>query len=145
GIRQLRPEVWTGFGCHLSPLARLVAPCWVGNHAFVGARAVIGPNAILEDGTFVEAAAEITGSCIGMDTFVGQFARIVDSIACRDLLINWQTGCATKVPDPFLLCGLRSPRRRSPPPWRAKLTALYTRNKEEASILLKHLFLKKQG
>ena len=144
GMRQLRPGVWAGIDSHISPEARLVSPCWVGRHAFVGARAVVGPDAILEDGTFLEPAAEVVESCIGMDTFVGQFARIRNAIASRDLLINCHTGCVTKVPDPFLLCALRAPRRRIPR-WRAKLTTLYAHNKEEASLLLKHLFLKKQG
>jgi NDP-sugar pyrophosphorylase family protein len=145
GMRQLRPGVWVGTDSQISPEARLVPPCWVGRHAFIGARAVVGPNAILEDRTFLEPAAEVTESCIAMDTFVGQFTRITHSIAAREVLIDWHSGCATKVPDPFLLSALRASRRGRTPTLRAKLSALYARNKEEASIVLKHFFLKNHG
>jgi NDP-sugar pyrophosphorylase family protein len=145
GMRPLVPGVWVGTDSHVSPESQLVPPCWVGKHVFVGRGAVVGPNVILEDGAFVEPAAEIVGSCIGMDTFVGQFARIIDSIAHGDTLINWHSGCATKVPDPFLLCALREPRRGRTASWLGKLAALYVRNKDDVSVLWKHLLLRKEG
>lgn len=145
GMRELQPGVWVGTDSHISPDAQLRAPCWIGRHVFVGAGAVAGPEAIVEDGAFLEPAAEISGSCVGPDTFVGKLARIVDSIAWGDTLINWRTDSLAKVPDPFLLCALRQPRRGRTAGWFARLADVYARNKEDVAVMWKHLLLRKQG
>jgi hypothetical protein len=130
GMRQILPGVWVGTDSHVSPEAQLRPPCWIGRHVFVGAQAVIGPQAIIEDGAFLEPASEVTGSCIGQDTFVGKLARIVDSIAWGDTLINWRSDSLITVPDPFLLCALRQPRQAPTAGWFARLAELYARNRE---------------
>ena len=111
GTNEVRPGVWMGCHSHVSPAAVLRPPCWIGQYVFVGARAVIGPGAVIEDGSFVEPAAELAESWVGAETFVGQFARITNSLAWGNTLINRLTGSAVQVADPFLLCALRRPRR----------------------------------
>jgi NDP-sugar pyrophosphorylase family protein len=145
GMREWRSGVWVGTDSHIAAEAQLRPPCWIGRHAFVGPRAVVGPDVIVEDGAFVEPAAEVAGTCIGPDTFVGQHARIVDSFAWRDTLINWRTGSLVKVPDPFLLCALRQPRGRRTAGWFTKMADLYARNKEDVALICKHLLLRKEG
>jgi len=145
GVRKLKSGVWVGTDAHIASGARLRPPCWIGRHVFVGTRAVVGPNAIIEDGVIVEPSAEVTRSWVGPDTFVGQLGRIVDSLAWHDTLINRRTGSVAQVPDPFLLCALRQPRRRRSAGWLARLAGLYARNKDEVSVIWRHLLLRKEG
>jgi hypothetical protein len=112
GMRELRAGVWVGLHGNISREARLCAPCWVGDHVYVGAGAVIGPGAVLENCAFIEAEVEITGSAIGPATFVGRYMQITNSLAWGNTLLNWQTGLETKVPETFLLSSLQ-PRHSS--------------------------------
>src|SRR5262249_52325662 len=106
GVRQLQPGVWVGLHSRIARSARLIPPCWIGSHVWVGAHATIGPEVALGDGAVLEAHADLDHSHVGANTFVGKFARIQDSLAFADNLINWKCNSATKVPDPFLLCSL---------------------------------------
>jgi hypothetical protein len=145
GISETRSGVWTGCHSHVPASVQLRAPCWIGQHVFVGEGAIVGPGAVLEDGSFVEPGAELANSWVGPDTFVGQFARITGSLAWGSTLVNWQTGSAAEIVDPFLLCALRQPRRRHSLGWFNKLTDIYARNKGEVGLLWKHLLLHKEG
>jgi NDP-sugar pyrophosphorylase family protein len=107
GFREIQPGIWIGRHAHVSPEAKLCAPCWIGRHAFVGANCVIGPNAILEDRSFVEGGAEIENSAIGADTFVGKLAALRQSFAWGNTLVSWKTDSVTQITDAFLMCALR--------------------------------------
>jgi NDP-sugar pyrophosphorylase family protein len=115
GVRELRPGIWAGLHGHISREARLCAPCWLGDHVYVGPGAIIGPGAIVENGALIEPKAEITGSVIGPATFVGQYVQINHSLVWGDTLVNWQTGDASKVSDAFLVCSLHARRPRANP------------------------------
>ncbi len=145
GVNEVQRGVWLGCHSHVSPLAELRAPCWIGQHVFVGDRAIIGPGSIVEDGSFVEPGAELAESWIAPDTFVGQFARIQNSLAWGSTLINWQTGSAALVADRFLMCALRQPRGNRTFSWLGKLSEVYARNKGEVGLLWKQLSLHKEG
>jgi hypothetical protein len=107
GFREVQPGIWLGRHAQVSSEAKLCAPCWIGRHAYVGAKCVIGPNAILEDRSFVEGGAEIESSVIGPDTFVGKLAALRQSFAWGNTLVSWKTESVTQVHDAFLLCALR--------------------------------------
>ena len=107
GFREVHPGIWIGRHAHVSPDAQLCAPCWIGQHVFVGAKSVIGPNAVLEDRSFVEGGAEIASSVIGSDTFVGKLAALRQSFAWGNTLVNWQNESMTQVSDAFLMCALK--------------------------------------
>lgn len=145
GVHEIRPGIWQGMGCEVSPEASLQAPCWLGNHVFVGAGAVVGPQAILEDGTFVEAAAEVAASWVSSDTFVGRFARLNHSLALGNTLVNWETGSITTVPDAFLLCALRRPRAARGVAWLKWLAESCRANEQPTESQWKHLLLNKEG
>jgi NDP-sugar pyrophosphorylase family protein len=115
GVREIQPGVWAGLHCNISKAAYLQAPCWLGDHVYIGSAATIGPGSILEDGAFVEPKARIINSYVGPDTFVGRYVQVKDSVACGDTLINWQTSLEIKVPDSFLMCSLRpaAPKQKS--------------------------------
>jgi hypothetical protein len=145
GVNETSPGIWKGCRSHVSSQAQLRAPCWIGQHVFIGAGAIVGPGAIVEDGSFVEPGAEVAQSWIGPDTFVGQFARINSSLAWANTLVNWETGSATQLADPFFLCAVRQPRRQRTLGWFRKLSGLYARNKGEVGLLWKHPLIHKQG
>jgi NDP-sugar pyrophosphorylase family protein len=107
GVREVQPGIWVGRHAHISPDARLHAPCWIGQNAFVGSKCVIGPMAILEDRSFVEGGAEVTNSVIGPDTFVGKLAALRSSLALGGTLVNWQSNSIAQINDAFLMCALR--------------------------------------
>ena len=107
GFREVQPGVWVGRNAHVSPEAQLNGPCWIGQHVFVGAKCVIGPNAILEDRSFIEGGAEIMNSVIGPDTFVGKLAALRQSFAWGNTLVNWKSNSIAQVTDSFLMCALK--------------------------------------
>ncbi len=145
GEHEVRPGVWVGMHCRISPTAELVAPCWLGKNVSIGPGAKIGPEAILEDGTIIEPAARIEHSYVGAHTLVGQFAQLARSVAWGDTLVDLQTGSQTQVTDPFLLSCLRPPARRQSAGWLRRLSEVYSRNKEEAQVLWKELIMNKEG
>ncbi len=121
GMRELRPRIWVGLHGHISREARLEAPCWLGDHVYVGPGAVIGPGTILENGSFIEPEAEIRSSVIGPGTFVGRYMRIFNSLAWGSTMVDWETDQEQTVSDAFLLCALH------PPPSIAKAIPLLDR------------------
>jgi len=106
GLREVQPQIWCGRRTQIASNAKIHPPCWLGDHVRVGPEAVIGPNAILENGVVIDSASEVRLSVIGPDTFVGSLTRVEGSIAWGSALIDWRTGSCTQVPDPFLLCAL---------------------------------------
>ena len=107
GFREVQPGIWVGRNAHVSPEAQLTGPCWIGQHAFVGAKCVIGPNAILEDRSFIEGGAEIINSVIGPDTFVGKLAALRQSLGLGGTLVNWKSNSIAQIKDSFLMCALK--------------------------------------
>jgi hypothetical protein len=107
GVQEVQPGIWVARHAHVSPEAKLNAPCWIGQHVYVGAQCVIGPNAVLEDRAFVEGGAEIVNSAVGPDTFVGKLAALRHSFAWGGALVNWKSGSVTQISDAFLMCALR--------------------------------------
>ncbi len=100
------PGVWIGSRSRVSPMAKLFAPCWIGDQVSVEAGATIGPGAILEDRTVVSSKACVTQSWIGPDTFVGPLTSVANSLAWGSTLTDWRTDSSLIVPDPFLLSSL---------------------------------------
>jgi NDP-sugar pyrophosphorylase family protein len=146
GVRELRPGIWVGLHGHISPEARLCAPCWLGDHVYVGPGAVIGPGAVLENGAFIEPAAEIKGSVIGPATFVGQYVQISNSLAWGNTLVNWQTGLENKVSDAFLLCSLH-PRRQGAKAalWLGRMAEWLAKWKDDQPLAPAPILLKKRS
>ena len=143
GVRQLKPDVYAGFNCHISSQAEIRGPCWIGKNAIIGNGAVIGPNAIIEDGALVDTGATVTHSAIGKDTYVGQLTEINGSFACGNKLVNLETDCTTQVPDRFVLCALRQSRAAQKAGLLARLADFCGRG--EGNLLWKHLLMNKEG
>ena len=114
GAREVEPGVWVGLHAQIDPTALLHAPCWVGEHALIGAGAIIGPRAIVEDRVVVEEGARVTESIVGPETFVGELISVQNSLAHGSTLINWMTASSVTVPDAFFLCSLNQRKFATP-------------------------------
>src|SRR5205823_720706 len=57
GVHELQPGIWVGLHSHIAPDALWRSPCWIGENVHVSSGAVIGPNAVLENNTFVDQRA----------------------------------------------------------------------------------------
>lgn len=125
GVREVAAGVWAGLRCRIDPLARLIAPCWLGEDVWVRARATLGPAAVIEDAAVVDHDAEVTRSWVGPGTYVGALTRVDQSLAWADGLLNHETGSFTEIVDEFLLGDLRTRRgfRRSSA-WYGRAAAL---------------------
>ena len=143
GVCERRPGIWTGLQAHISAEATLREPCWIGKKVFIGAGAIVGPNSVIEDGSFIEPEAEVVNSFVGPDTFVGRFSELRESIAWGSTLANWSTNSVTYVPDAFVLCALRTPRRLQPENWLTRAMDCCSRNKEDLQMFWKHFLMDK--
>jgi NDP-sugar pyrophosphorylase family protein len=144
GVREVRPGIWVGLHGEIAREAQLCAPCWLGDHVYVGPGAVIGPGTVLENGAFIEEKAEIKRSIIGPATLVGQYMQISHSLAWGGTLVNWQTGQENKVADAFLLCSLHPPRPKAKGvPLLERVTEWLDRWKEEPPLETQPILVKK--
>jgi len=103
GAREVQPGVWVGLHTQIDPTARLVAPCWIGEHVSIGPDTIVGPHAIVDDRVVIEHGAHVASSVIWPETFVGRLVAVKHSLASGSLLLNHQTGSCLRVPDAFLL------------------------------------------
>ncbi|MDB6065741.1 MAG: Nucleotidyl transferase [Pedosphaera sp.] len=136
GVHEHQPGVWVGKRARIAPTAKLIGPCWIGEHVTVGPNSTIGPMAVLEDRVVIEADCELSGSIIGPATLVGRFSELGQSLAWGSTLVNWSTGSRVKVLDPLMMCALgKPPSQRSEISWLKQLSGIYTRSKEDVLLL----------
>lgn len=145
GIHEIQPGVYADTRSFISPEAVLRGPCWVGQNVYVGAGAVVGPGAIIEPGCFIEPLAEVATSYVGPDTFIGRFGQVSNSLAWGSTLADLEAGSVTEVPDPFLMCALRSSAQVRRGNWRERMAEVVLRNKTEFVCACKHLLLRKES
>lgn len=107
GMRALAPGVFVGLRSRIASDTRLIGPCWIGAQVFLGSGAVVGPGTVVEDGCYLDRGAEVAGSIVGPQTYVGRFTEVRDSFAWGSALLHLDTGSQADVADPFLLGSLR--------------------------------------
>jgi UDP-3-O-[3-hydroxymyristoyl] glucosamine N-acyltransferase len=145
GLKEVKTGVWVGLQTRISPTAQIHPPCWIGQNVYIGTGAVIGPMAVIEDRSFVEANAQVIGSLVGPDTYVGQDTVIQDAFALGNMLINWKSNLFTHVVDAFILSALRRPMfQEASGNMFDRLTQIYSRNKDELQTFWKHMLLDKE-
>ena len=108
GMRELAPGVFVHVRSRIDPAARLTAPCWVGANSWVAALAKVGPDAIVEEGSYVDDGASVHQSLVGTGTYVGSLTELNQSLAWGRGLYKWTNGSFTEVTDQFLLADIDS-------------------------------------
>ncbi|MEI7730741.1 MAG: hypothetical protein WCO56_14300 [Verrucomicrobiota bacterium] len=124
GMREIMPNVFVGLRSQIAGDAKLIGPCWIGANANIGARTVIGPNAIIEDGVVLDESAEVVHSIIGPQTYVGIMTEVRHSFAWGRNLTNLRNGSQIEIVDRFLLDDLANSASRQSsgqPGWMAKV------------------------
>ena len=112
GLREVAPGVLVGLRSRIARDATLRGPCRIGANVRIGAGAIIGPDALIEDRAFVDEGAEVAGSLVGPDTYVGAHTEVRNSYVHGTELLNLRNGSRTTITDRFLLgdlAGAESP------------------------------------
>ncbi|MEO6036550.1 MAG: hypothetical protein ABIQ35_14970 [Verrucomicrobiota bacterium] len=107
GVREVQPGVWVGLRSQIASDAKLIAPCWIGQNVLIKSGSEIGPMAFLENGVVVERRAAISESLVGGNTFVGELTHVTKSFALGNTLVKMESASIVRIPDNFLLCGLK--------------------------------------
>jgi hypothetical protein len=124
GAREWAPGIWVGMRSQISPEAQLWAPCWIGDRVCLQAGAVVGPNAVIEDGAVIDRQAEVSEALIGPGTYVGALTEVRHAAAWGEQLVSFRTGSLAILGDAFLLSDIERPVARATSPWYARLAAL---------------------
>lgn len=125
GARELRPGVWVGVQARISPQAELRAPCWIGGQVTIAEDAIIGPDAVIEDGSMIERGTEITASHVAPETFLGTMLELRQSLAQGGTLISWSQNSSVMISDAFLMSSMSSRSYRdASTAWFGRLAAL---------------------
>ncbi len=109
GVREHAPGVWLGLRARVAPDAVLRAPCWIGPNVNVLSGASVGPGGFVEEGSMIDAGAEVIHSNVAQRTYLGSLTHLHESIALGATLVNWRNGSCVKLADAFLLSRLDPP------------------------------------
>ncbi len=109
GMREQRAGVFVGLRTRVAADAQLVGPAWIGDNVFIGAGAIVGPEVVIEDDSYLDDGAEVVGSIVGPGTYAGSFTELKRSFAWGRELLSLETGSVTEVQDRFLLGEAKAP------------------------------------
>jgi len=140
GAREIAPGVWAGLHCKIDPMAKLTAPCWLGEKVWVRSGAQVGPDAFIEDAALVDSDAAVAAGWIGPRTYVGALTEVRNSFAWADGLLNHANGSFAEIVDAFLLGDLQGEHgfvRSSP--WYGRLAALLALGLTSPVLILAYL------
>jgi hypothetical protein len=122
--RPAREGVWLGTGSAVHPSAQLIAPVYVGSHAWIGKDAVVGPNAVIGERCVVDRGARVRSGLVFAGTYIGRGLDVRDALVSKDQIANVRLDAAVGVPDRELIGGLRAGRGRvSRPRWTERVLA----------------------
>jgi Bacterial sugar transferase len=108
GMRELAPGVFVHVRSRIDPAAHLTAPCWIGANSWIAALSKVGPDAVVEEGSYVDDGASVHQSLVGSGTYVGSLTELNQSLAWGRGLYKWTNGSFTEVTDQFLLADIDS-------------------------------------
>jgi mannose-1-phosphate guanylyltransferase/phosphomannomutase len=81
-------EVWTGEGCDIDPLARIIPPVVIGNNATIKAGAEVGPYSVIGDNAIIEEQATVHRSILWDNVYVGVESRLSACTVCSHVTIK---------------------------------------------------------
>ena len=119
GMREIAPGVFAGLRTQISSASQLSGPCWIGDGVFIGGQTRVGPNTIIEDGSYIDAGAEVSDSIVGRQTYIGAFTELRSSFAAENQLLHLDSGSFTTISDRLLMSRVR-PRPQILKSWRER-------------------------
>lgn len=103
--REIKPGVFVGHHCRISPTTEFTAPCWIGSGAEIsGAR--IGPYAFVGENAIVSRGTAVMESYVLRDTFVGEHLTLGGVVVGNGKLLDHQTAVVAAIPDRSILSAL---------------------------------------
>jgi len=110
--RETDPGIWLSRNVSLHPMARLVAPVYIGENCRIGLGVQLGPGAVVGRDCVLEKRCTVADSLILPGSYVGEALELADVIVDRNRLVNVRVGAAVTVTDNFILGNLRERRFR---------------------------------
>jgi hypothetical protein len=95
--KERSPGVWVARAAKIAPSARLQAPCYVGEDAWIGADCRIGPYSVIAAGCVVERETAVARSVVYEGTFLGPELEVSDSCVNRNRIHNVRLGAEIEV------------------------------------------------
>ena len=86
--REVQPQIWVAHGVRVSPMARLLAPCYVGKAARIGHGVLVADGSSVEQGSNVSCGAFVGDSTLLPETHVGPGLAVSQSIVAGGRLLH---------------------------------------------------------
>jgi NDP-sugar pyrophosphorylase family protein len=100
---ELKPGVWLDEGAQVHPMARIVAPAYVGRGTRVSAGAVITRGSDVESGCRVESGSVVENSSILANTYVGRNLDVAHAVISGNMLLHVLQNAVMEISDSRLL------------------------------------------
>jgi mannose-1-phosphate guanylyltransferase/phosphomannomutase len=86
--RREEGNVWIGAGVQLHPGSRVEGPAFIGDEVRIGAGGFINGPACIDRYAVIEANSKVSNSIIMQHSFIGESARLRQSLVCRNVTVK---------------------------------------------------------
>jgi hypothetical protein len=100
--------IWIGRGCSIHPTSRLIPPLYLSKNVKVKDGAVLGPNAVVGQGVFIDKGARLTDCAVLPYSYVGEDVELNQVVVRGNDLVNALLETTIKVTDNNILSYLPS-------------------------------------
>jgi mannose-1-phosphate guanylyltransferase len=83
----LKDSYFVGAGAHIDETVKIIRPVYIGHGVTIEANSIIGPYAVIGQGTFIGKAAVLNHCVVWADTVIGENAKITDAIILSDCVM----------------------------------------------------------
>jgi NDP-sugar pyrophosphorylase family protein len=103
---QAEKGICIGHGAAIHPTARLIAPLYIGPNSRIGARAQVGPGAVVSGNCIIDDETSIVNSIATPGTYIGQGLELDGVVVDRNRLVNSRLGTSCLISESFLVGSL---------------------------------------
>ncbi|MEW6203104.1 MAG: sugar phosphate nucleotidyltransferase [bacterium] len=82
--KKLKPDVWVGEACEISPTAEIHAPAIIGNNCKIKDNAQIADFSIVGDNCIIEDGAVLARTIVWNNSYIGKAVSAVGATVCRN-------------------------------------------------------------
>lgn len=93
----------------VSPRAQITGPALIGDGAFIQADAQLGPGAYIGDHAFIQMGAVIKNSVVAPGTYIGKNTYLENKYVCRNYLLDLVDQTSLLLDDPLIIADLERP------------------------------------